>query len=284
MKKLLLKKILIFSIIILYIPGYSSEFKKNIKIDRFGTRVPYVRDIVDICEVKDFSSVNLYNIIIRELSDVKKYSIAIRTNPRYVETIADQIVKVSKCFDLDPLVFSSLIGHESFFYNRSVSGTGAIGLGQLTSIGRKEIAQQLRTSYIQKSDWGTLDAYDYWNESLSCVASDVNNGTSLKHFWKYKNNDLMEEALKKDTVLSLTYAAMIFKISYSKGVAYIDRYNKKNNVDNLLKILLGYYNGASEAEKLNHYKQTRILMNDILEQMGATLNPCYNPSIGKKSS
>lgn len=248
-----------------------------------GTRVHYVRDVVNFCNLKNFTSSNLENIITRELNDADKFSLAIKNNPLYVETIGDQIIQVASCFDIDPLVFSALIGHESFFYNRSVSATGAIGLGQLTGISRKEIAQQLFAPHVPKEERGTEDALEYWNQALSCVEVNANFGAPLKHWWKYTTTSERESALKRDTVLNLAYSAMIFKISYSKSISYINKYDKSETLNNVLKFVLGYYNGASETEKLNHYRQTRKLMNDILEDMSETTNKCYlNSNVKRK--
>lgn len=240
-----------------------------------GTRVKFVRDNVDFCGLSNLEPSALYSVMERELDDIKKYAQVIKTDPEYITRVASQILGVAKCFSIDPLVFSSLIGHESFFYNQSTSHTGALGLGQLTSVSLKEIAQQLHAAFVPSNERGTTDAYEYWQEALSCIQDDLNDGLALKHWWAF-DKETRSGILKKNTVLNLTYAAMIFKIAYSKSMSYTEKYSKGEvKVDNILKLILGYYNGASTSEKLLHYSRTRKLMNDILIESSSQKNVCF---------
>ncbi len=240
-----------------------------------GTRVPHIENDADLCQVRGFTSAIITPVIKSELTKIEKLKAITAKDPNYPARVANQILGVSECFSIDPVVFSALIGHESFFYNNATSRTGAIGLGQLTSISLKEIAQQLHAPSIPKNERGSKDALDYFNSALKCVKENMNRGVALKHWWNYTTREARVAELKRNTLLNLTYSAMIFKISYSKSVSLLGSVRTAKNIDAIIKKILNFYNGASEAEQKNHYKKTQGFINGFLRVLDETDNACY---------
>lgn len=66
------------------------------------------------------------------------------------KALSRQIVRVSKCFDLDPLLFTSLVWRESHFRQGSRSLTGAVGMTQLTTPGIHEVLDRVASDSIRK--------------------------------------------------------------------------------------------------------------------------------------
>lgn len=240
----------------------------------FGTRVPHIEVDANLCKISNFKQDALELEIEDELEKFNKISV-VDSDPQYTARIAKQIIGVASCFQIDPLVFSGLIGHESYFYNNSVSSSGAIGLGQLTSISLEEIAQQLHASSVPKDKRGTADALRYFNESLTCISRSLNKNKELKHWWNFSGSERTDE-LKKNTLLNLTYSAIIFKISFSKAISYINKQNKNSKDINLIiQKTLNFYNASSKTQMINHYKKTRKVMNNLLENLDLVKNKCY---------
>lgn len=241
-----------------------------------ATNVPHIENDADLCQVRGFDASIVAPVIKAELIKIERYKTIVSKDPNYVSRLTNQLLGVSECFSIDPLVFSSLIGHESYYYNYSVSRTGAIGLGQLTTISLKEIAQQLHAPSTDKYERSSKDTLEYFNSAISCVQDTLNRGVAMKHWWKYTETNRKLE-LKRNTLLNLTYAAMMYKISYSKSLTALKKAGKTvKNVDELVKKLLNYYNGASAAEQLSHYRMTQKNMNIFLEALDDTDNICYN--------
>jgi hypothetical protein len=247
----------------------------------WGTRVPHIGKNSDLCKVQNFSADVIATEITARLTEINKLDEVTKEDVDYSSRTASEILAVSSCFLLDPLIFTSLISHESYFYNKNVSHTGAIGLGQLTSISLREIAQQLQADHIPEDERGSNDALEYFESAISCVETFANNNSQLKHWWKYEKKAQWVEALKEDTVLNLTYSAMIYKIAYSKTLSYFSRTSKNVSRDFNLAIesILNYYNGASESEQNSHYRKTRKKMNGFLETLNQKSNICYAKAI-----
>lgn len=241
-----------------------------------GTRVPYIENDANLCQVSGFEASVVTPVIISELTQIGKYKTITAKDPNYATRVAKQMLGVAECFSIDPIVFTSLIGHESFFNHNAVSKTGAIGLGQLTTISLKEIAQQLHADYIPKNERGGKNALLFFEDALSCVAVNLNSSKEFKHWWSFPTKEERNAELKKNTLINLTYSAMIFKISYSKSVGQVLQNGKSlDSVDMIIKKTLNFYNGASATEQLNHYKKTQGFINEFLKTLGETDNTCY---------
>ena len=239
-----------------------------------GTRVPHISNDADFCGVNSLNAKVISTEIEQRLAEIHKLT---EVDAQYPQRVAQEILSVSSCFQLDPLIFTSLIGHESNFYHDSVSHTGAIGLGQLTSVSLREIAQQLQADHIDKENRGTPQALVYFEEAIQCIEND---NEALTHWWGIPSRASRVKELKSNTLLNLTYAAIIYKISFSKTMSYFSKTSKtlSKNLNSAIESLLNYYNGASEVEQMSHYKKIRRKMNMFLELIGEQKNRCYVPA------
>ena len=274
--------VLFFNIGLICKNAYPNENMGDLLVDGpSGTRVPHIQKDADICQVSNLTSDVIAPYIDKHLVEINKLDEVIETNQDYSRRTAQEILAVSHCFQLDPLVFTSLVGHESHFYHNSVSHTGAIGLGQLTGIGLREISQQLHANFVPTYERGSQSALEYFEEGISCVEASINAGQEFKHWWMFPDKASWMKELKSNTLLNLTYAAIIYKISFSKMISYFNSTSKTvdKNTSLSLKMILNYYNGASEAEKLKHYRKTRKKMNDILKLLDDRSNKCFEKSL-----
>ncbi len=90
--------------------------------------------------------------------------------------LATEIVKASYCFGTDPFMVTSKIRLESRFDMSAISSTGALGLTQLTTIGIKEILDQLghrgaKFAFVENKTF-LVDAIECYSEQM---ISDVMN-------------------------------------------------------------------------------------------------------------
>jgi len=242
-----------------------------------GTYVPFVTKNANLCTI-EIDDASLERVISNRLNEMKITATKLADDPEdYSYFLGQKILSVASCFSIDPVVFAGLIGHESAFYYKSKSPTGAQGLGQLTTIALAEIAQQLHAPHIKAAYRGREDAKIYWETALNCVSSDLNNGISLTHWWEVPKAE-RDAYLKTDKVLNLAYSAMIFKIGYSLAISKFKNTKFKTpkaKTDAIIRSILSSYNGASEAEQQSHYAGTRLMMNKILTEVDATANQCY---------
>lgn len=248
-----------------------------------GTRVPYIEKDANLCHVKNMTSEIISSVIENHLNEINKLDEVQKMDTNYNHRIAQEILAVSRCFQLDPLVFTSLIGHESHFYNLSVSNTGAQGLGQLTGIGLQEIAQQLQADYVPLKERGTDSSRKYFEEAITCVEISINGRVPLNHWWNYSNKSDWRSELKENTILNLTYSAIIYKISFSKMMGRLVKNSKgiEKNLDYALRKILNFYNGASQSEQITHYEGTRKTMNQFLTLLNDESNKCFWESQSK---
>jgi hypothetical protein len=85
----------------------------------------------------------------RELYSVIQKSIN-EANPKHqglgifeINQLSREVVRVSECYGIDPVVYTGLLWRESNFKPGSVSGRGAVGLSQMTSTGIEEVLDRL---------------------------------------------------------------------------------------------------------------------------------------------
>lgn len=125
--------------------------------------------------------------------------------------ISKNIIKVSECLEIDPWILTGLIKKESSFDKNAVSKTGAVGLTQFTTIGLKEVNDQLgRRGRVGAPDATTL----YLAEKIrSCIDpnwTDLWNRIEEKEESAVFYNQL-KSVLKKDIRSSIVYGAILLK-------------------------------------------------------------------------
>lgn len=173
----------------------------------------------------------------------------VKTNPRVVRSeareIASHILNVSACFEIDPWILAALIQKESTFEKSATSPTNAAGLTQFTTIGFKEVHDQL--GYRGRAGASENATLYFTSKIRSCI------DPSWVDLWArvdvpsthpaYYN--LLKDELRKDILTSITYGAILLK-TY---IAYVD--NKSNNLGLTTNSLTTYStNKAIENENL----------------------------------
>ena len=168
------------------------------------------------------------------------------------DDIAETILKVSSCLKVDPWVLTGLIQKESSFNRHAVSSTNAVGLTQFTTIGFKEVHDQLGyrgragatenvTLYYSSKIRKCIDPswVDLWNR-IKATSDDPTFYNSLKNI------------LKKDITASVTYGAILLKTYLS----HLDTRNEEDDVTSseLYYKALQIYNGEPGAAKVNYAK------------------------------
>jgi len=175
-----------------------------------------------------------------------------RVDRQEANEIAENIITISSCFDIDPWVLTALIQKESTFQKDAVSQTNAAGLTQFTTIGFKEVHDQLgyrgrkgasenATLYFTSKIRNCVDAgwVDLWAR-VDAVDSNPN----------YYN--LLKEEIKRDIPTAITYGAILLK-TY---VAFVD---SKSGSEDLSRSELYYqalqiYNGEPGEAKVRYAK------------------------------
>lgn len=125
--------------------------------------------------------------------------------------ISETIVLVSECLHIDSWILTALIQKESSFKKDAVSPKGAAGLTQFTTIGLKEVNDQLGirgrvgapvevTTYFNERIRGCIDPewIDLWNR-INVTEGDT-------QFYK-----LLKDELKRDTSAAIVYGALLLK-------------------------------------------------------------------------
>lgn len=200
-----------------------------------------------------------YLITDAELTDRKLKHIIKSSNRNIsaedVDSIASNVLKVSKCFDIDPWFLMSLIHKESSFDREAESPTKAAGLTQFTRIGLEEVNDQLG---IRGPSHAKASVTQYLNNQ---VYGCVNN--SWSHLWdriKHRNPNSslfynqIKEVLKDDVEAAVTYGAILLKVY----LAYADSRNIRNNTNlddyEIYYQALMLYNGEAGNAKVHYAK------------------------------
>lgn len=170
------------------------------------------------------------------------------------QLIASHILKVSACFNIDPWILTGLIQKESSFKRDAVSSTNAAGLTQFTSLGFKEVHDQLG---FRGREGASESSITYFNSKINeCIDSEWKDlwekvGVAEDHPEFY---NLLKEELKNDVNVAVTYGAILLK-TY---VAYIDIKNTRNNVElptsEIYFQALQIYNGEEGDAKVKYAK------------------------------
>lgn len=175
--------------------------------------------------------------------------------------IAESILKVSSCFLVDPWVLTALIQKESSFEKDAVSSTKAAGLTQFTTIGFKEVHDQLgfrgragatenATLYFTSKIRNCIDAswVDLWAR-VDISETDPGYYNALK------------DILKNDVTAAVTYGAILLKTYLS----FLDVRNEEEEMTSseLYFKAMQIYNGEPGDAKVRYAKQIFKNLQDV---------------------
>lgn len=168
--------------------------------------------------------------------------------------IAEKILRVSSCFQLDPWILASLIEQESSFDKDAISRTGAVGLTQFTPIGIMEANDQL--GYHGRVGAPDITSIYFSTAIRNCINPswiDLWNRIEVKED-SAEFYDLLKLEIKKDITTSITYGGILLK-TYLSHVK-----NKSSQMPAPLKTseiyfqALVMYNGEPGEAKINYAK------------------------------
>jgi hypothetical protein len=151
--------------------------------------------------------------------------------------IAESVIKSASCFEVDARVFLGLIRMESAYQINAVSPTGAVGLTQFTSIGAREIADQLGQ---RGADYANPKNTRYFKSVIrNCVDK------NWKNIWDRAGSkwNRQKKLFLKDIKLATTYGAMLLKL-------YLARHYDPNDMEKTYFNSLRDYNGEPGDRKL----------------------------------
>lgn len=127
-----------------------------------------------------------------------------------------QILRASECFEIDPIVFTSLIWRESHFRHQSQSETGAVGLTQLTKTGIHEVLDRLASESPRKRD-------SLRNQMASCYPSLLKSipvNTDVVDFSEWKSK------VAHSPEVALIFGALLLKINLTNDYrSALEKYN-----------------------------------------------------------
>jgi soluble lytic murein transglycosylase-like protein len=127
-------------------PTYSSQFERDDVSTAEGlslSKYSMIRfQIERNFKLKSrISKHELYSVIDRSINEA---------NPKHLDlpkkeaaNLSHEVVRVSECYGIDPVIYTGLVWRESNFKPLSTSETGAVGLTQMTKAGIKEVLDRL---------------------------------------------------------------------------------------------------------------------------------------------
>lgn len=171
------------------------------------------------------------------------------------QIIAHEIITSSACLGLDPWIMTGLIKKESSFNHKAVSATGAAGLTQFTSIGLKEVNDQLGV----RGREGAPEAITLYlaGKIRTCIDSswiDLWNRTDLKDDHPDYYNRLKEE-LKNDPKTAVVYGTILLKVYLSVVTVRTNFVIAPPKKSELYYQALQIYNGEEGEAKVKYAKQ-----------------------------
>lgn len=125
--------------------------------------------------------------------------------------ISKIIIEVSSCIQIDPWILTGLIQKESTFNKYAISPTGAAGLTQFTSIGFKEVNDQL--GLRGRAGAPVAVTLYFSNKIKNCIDpswTDLWNRVDVKED-NAEFYNLLKEEVKKDITSSIVYGAILLK-------------------------------------------------------------------------
>lgn len=200
--------------------------------------------------IKDYTLLNITPSA-RQLADHIK-DINYMVTRKEAKEIAQNILNVSYCFEIDPWILMSLIQKESSFDRYAMSPTNAAGLTQFTSVGFIEVHDQL--GYRGRKGAPESATLYFTSKIRKCIDS---NWVDL---WSRVNildtepgyYDLLKEELKSDITAAITYGAILLK-TY---LAYIDAKDgsEELSTSEIYYAALIIYNGEEGEAKIQYAK------------------------------
>jgi len=164
--------------------------------------------------------------------------------------IAENVIRSASCFEIDAKVFLALIRLESAYQVRAVSPTGAVGLTQFTSIGAREIADQLGQ---RGTDYANAKNTRYFNRVIrNCVDK------NWKNIWDRAGDkwSRQKKLFLKDVKLATTYGGMLLKL-------YLARHYTENDTRETYFKALRDYNGEPGERKIWYANKVLEYSNQI---------------------
>lgn len=175
-------------------------------------------------------------------ADVEAFARYIQDNGKNVSTsdsldIAESVIRSASCFEVEPRIFLGLIRLESAYQIKAVSPTGAVGLTQFTSIGAREIADQLGQ---RGPDYANPNNTKYFKSVIrNCVDK------KWKNIWDRAGSSWksQKKLFLRDIKLATTYGAMLLKL-------YLARHYTEGDIKQTYFKALRDYNGEPGDRKI----------------------------------
>lgn len=165
------------------------------------------------------------------------------------QMLAREILYVSQCFDIDPIVYTGLIHTESHFNNSAQSSTGAVGFTQFTNIGLAEVHDQLG----QRGKTGAIaSTIEFWKTIfIGCIDPEwVPLWKRTAHLPTTEIKSYQKKILKTDPNLSLAYGALLLKLYWGRQSQLWEERDDITEYDVFLRALARYNgepNGRAEV-------------------------------------
>lgn len=170
--------------------------------------------------------------------------------------LAREILETSSCFNIDPLVFTGLIHTESTFNNEAQSGTGAVGFTQFTSIGLREVHDQLGERGKKGAITSTIK---FWKTIFAdCIDPEwMPLWKRTAHLPKEEVVPYQKKILKRDPMLSLAYGALLFKLYWGRQSQLWEDRTDVTAKDTFLRAL-ARYNGEPNGRAEEYAKKVLL--------------------------
>ncbi len=194
----------------------------------------------------------------RHQKNIRDY---VKENAAYVQNVALEISVMSECFHIDPFVFTALIERESSFRRNAVSPRQAVGLSQFTTIGIREVHDQLGLRGERHARSKTIQYYK--SQINDCANQKLQKDFSW--IWKNKKTEPeMKKLILKDTSLALLFGAILFKTKIAVMQA-----TQSQNLDpfELHRFTVEAYNGDPDISHRQHHASTIMSLAEKLFEL-----------------
>jgi hypothetical protein len=170
------------------------------------------------------------------------------------QEIAQHIINASKCFQIDPWVLTAVIQKESSFKKDAVSPTGAAGLTQFTTLGLKEVNDQLGFRGTKEASSDSIAYFTFrMKDCIDASWTDLWVKAGIPETDPEFYNVIKEE-IKKDIPVAIAYGSILLK-TY---MAFIDNKNLKSetpiSMSETYFQALQIYNGEEGDAKVKYAK------------------------------
>jgi hypothetical protein len=179
------------------------------------------------------SSRELQNVVSRAIVQANPQLDGLRSGQ--VTRLARDLVKVSRCLQVDPLIMTALVWRESNFKPHAVSATGAVGLTQMTVSGIQEVLERTHTQGFRRLKYGQV--------LMRRCAPELSNKLAKKWSQTFKRDQIyhIKATLPGQHEESLIWGALLLKLHLaSAGVELpiLERY----------RVALERYNGDQRVK------------------------------------